>query len=145
MIEGVFSVANTAALASWVCLIGLPRSALLLGAIRWGVIGGLSILYACLVSVWFFQVEGGGYFSLAGVQTLFMSEHVALAGWIHYLAFDLFVGLWIAARADAMELSRLIQAGILLTTFMFGPFGLLFFYAVDAGNASLCPRRALPA
>jgi len=70
------------------------------------------------------------FFSLPAVQRLFTSPEIALAGWIHYLAFDLFVGLWLADRGDAMGLSRWIQAPILAATFMFGPFGLLLFYSV---------------
>ena len=132
MLEQVFSLANSAALLSWIALIFLPRWSVLFATLRWGVVGLLSALYAVLVSVFFFRVEGGGYFSLAAVETLFKSSEVVLAGWVHYLAFDLFVGLWIAARSDEIGLSRLIQAPILLATFMFGPVGYLFFIFVRA-------------
>jgi hypothetical protein len=60
---------------------------------------------------------------------------VLLAGWIHYLAFDLFVGRWIASEADKMGISRLIQGPILFGTFMFGPLGLLVFHILSAGLA----------
>ena len=109
---------------------------------RYGIIGSLSFAYAVLVSVYFFQVEGGGYFSLEAVELLFTSREVVLAGWIHYLAFDLFIGIWIALRADALGLSRFFQAPILVATFMFGPFGLLLFYASQSVPNSLY-RRAL--
>ena len=56
-----------------------------------------------------------------------------LAGWIHYLAFDLFIGGWIAIEADKVGLSRIIQAPILVATFMFGPAGLALFLAMRAG------------
>jgi len=138
MLEQVFSIANSAALFSWVALIALPRWGALLTVLRWGVVGLLSALYAVLVSVYFFRVEGGGYFSLEAVETLFTSSEVVLAGWVHYLAFDLFVGLWIAARSDDLGISRLVQAPILLATFMFGPVGYLFFLAIRA-----CARMAL--
>jgi hypothetical protein len=49
---------------------------------------------------------------------------------VHYLAFDLFVGGVIAKQADEIGLSRLIQAPILLLTFMFGPFGYLLFILI---------------
>jgi len=76
------------------------------------------------------------------VQKLFESPGVALAGWVHYLAFDLFVGLWIAMRSDAVGLSRWLQAPILVTTFMFGPIGLLLFAAVErAGRLSFLTVR----
>jgi hypothetical protein len=93
-----------------------------------------------LAFVYFFRVEGGGFGSLEQVSTLFSSPPVLLAGWVHYLAFDLFVGLWIAARADVRRLPRLVQAPILVTTFMFGPVGLLVYMASE-----LAPHRSAPA
>jgi hypothetical protein len=143
MLEQVFSIANSAALFSWIALIFLPRWMALLATLRWGVVGLLSALYAVLVSVFFFRVEGGGYFSLEAVETLFTSSEVVLAGWVHYLAFDLFVGIWIAARSDELRLSRLIQAPILLATFMFGPVGYLFFLAVQASAQATRPKEVL--
>jgi hypothetical protein len=59
----------------------------------------------------------------------------ALAGWVHYLAFDLLIGSWIAREADKLGLSRVIQAPILLATFMFGPLGYLLFRMVQGSNA----------
>lgn len=133
--EHFFSICNSLALAAWVALIAAPRWVVVTAAIRWRVITGLSVLYAVLIAVFFFRVEGGGFFTLAAVQILFTDPHVALAGWVHCLAFDLFVGLWIAKRADVMGLNRLVQAPILITTFMFGPFGFLLFQVVCAVSA----------
>ncbi len=130
--EGPFSIASTAAMIGWVALIFLPRWRLLRIALRFGVIGALSVAYAVLAFVYFFRVEGGGFGSLAGVAALFSSPPVLLAGWIHYLAFDLFVGTWIAEKADARGLSRFLQAPILLATFMFGPVGYLLHLATEA-------------
>ena len=128
--EAAFGVANMLALASWAVLIVLPRWPALLTVLQTFVIGGFLVAYAALVLVFFFRVERGGFGSLAQVQNLFASEPVALAGWLHYLAFDLFVGIWIAKRAEALKVSRLIQAPLLLTTFMFGPIGLLAAYGL---------------
>lgn len=74
-----------------------------------------------------------------GVQHLFTMPEVALAGWLHYLAFDLWVGLWIARHADALGISRWLQAPVLFATFMFGPIGLLL-YAPLARRNSLLER-----
>jgi hypothetical protein len=69
------------------------------------------------------------------VQAIFASKGGAVVGWIHYLAFDLFVGLWIARDADAKNFSRLLQAPILLATFLAGPLGLLVWLAVRERRA----------
>lgn len=142
--DQLFGICNTAALAAWIALVAAPRWQVVTAAIRWGVISALAGLYAVLILVFFFRVEGGGFFSLAAVQTLFADAWVALAGWIHYLAFDLFVGLWIAARADARGISRVVQAPILLATFMFGPLGLLLMHGVELATRSAAPRGAGP-
>lgn len=138
--ETGFAIASQAAMLGWLALILLPRRRLIVGALRLGLVGLLSLAYAALIFVFFFRVEGGGFDSIAMVRALFLSDPVLLAGWIHYLAFDLFVGIWIALRADAIGLSRLLQAPILVATFMFGPLGLLIFYACQAMRA----RVALP-
>jgi hypothetical protein len=55
------------------------------------------------------------------LRKLFMTDAGIVVGWTHYLAFDLFVGLWISRDADAKGFSRLVQAPILLLTFLAGP------------------------
>lgn len=70
--------------------------------------------------------QGGGadFTTIAGVRAIFASDAGVTIGWTHYLAFDLFVGIWIARDADAKHISRLIQAPILVATFLAGPLGL---------------------
>lgn len=121
----LFRVANLLALGGWTTLILLPRTKWLRGAILVGIVGMLCLAYTALVQVHFFRAEGGGFGSLEDVQALFRSRPVALAGWLHYLAFDLVVGWWIAGQCDERGVSRWLQAPLLFTTFMFGPVGLL--------------------
>jgi hypothetical protein len=123
----IFTASNAAAMAGWVALIFLPRWPLLDKALRYGLIAALSLLYTVLVFVYFFRVPGGGFDSIAAVRALFMSDPVLVAGWAHYLAFDLFVGTWIAKEADKISMSRLLQGPILLLTFLFGPAGYFTF------------------
>jgi hypothetical protein len=138
----LFSLANAIALLAWATLILAPRWAALLAAIRYGVIGLFCVAYAVLVLLFFFRVEGGGFGSLLEVRALFASDPALLAGWLHYLAFDLFVGLWIAERADARGLNRFIQAPLLFATFMFGPIGLLMTIGFDLIPRSLRTQYA---
>ncbi len=122
-----FNIANTIALASWMALLLLPRWPALLRALRHGVVTLLSSAYAAIIVAYFFRIEGGGFMSLEAIKALFVSDALLVAGWLHYLAFDLFVGLYIARACDRRSVSRLIQAPILLATFMFGPLGLLIY------------------
>ena len=131
--ETVFNIANGAAGLAWVCLIFLPRWRQTDMAILLALIPALSFAYSALVFVHFFTVQGGGFGSIAEVRQLFLSDPVLVAGWIHYLAFDLFVGWWIARAADSLGISRIIQGPLLAATFLFGPLGLLLFQLVKAG------------
>lgn len=118
----------------WLILIFLPRRWGWLVAIpRYVIPFGLSLLYAGLAMTRFFQIEGGGYGSLDEVAVLLGDREMLLAGWVHYLAFDLFIGGWIAVQCDKLGINRLIQAPILVLTFMFGPVGLALFIAMRAG------------
>lgn len=130
--EQLFSSASTLAMVGWIILVFLPRRIKWLNTIPAVVIPLiLSVLYSYLIARYFFSAEGG-FDSLANVQKLFTYPAAALAGWVHYLAFDLFVGGIIARQADDAGLSRLIQAPILLLTFMFGPFGYFLFMLIRA-------------
>jgi hypothetical protein len=125
--EQLFSLASMAAMIGWAGLILAPRHHLVIGGLRYGLIGALSVTYTVLIMLYFFRVEGGGFNSIAEVRALFLADGGLVAGWVHYLAFDLFIGIWIAEAADRAGMSRLMQAPILIATFMFGPIGLLLF------------------
>jgi hypothetical protein len=140
--DTIFSIASTAAMLGWAGLILLPRWPALLAALRYGLIGALSVAYAVLIFVYFFGVDGGGFNSIAEVRALFMSDGVLVAGWIHYLAFDLFVGIWIAVEADKRGFHRILQVPMLLGTFVFGPIGLLLFYVARATEMALTRAKA---
>lgn len=91
----------------------------------------LSIGYTALVLAnW--SGAPGGFDSLANVMLLFTDPHVALAGWVHYLAFDLFVGAWITRTARAEGIPHLFVLPCLVPTFLFGPAGFLLFTALRA-------------
>ncbi|MGL3606700.1 ABA4-like family protein [Rhizobium sp. G187] len=139
--DQVFSLASSTAMVGWLMLILLPRWPVLIAFLRYGLIGALSLTYAVLIFVYFSRVEGGGFGSIAEVRALFMSDPVLVAGWVHYLAFDLFIGTWIAAEADKRGYNRLLQVPVLIATFMFGPLGLLLFCLTRALEAALTLRK----
>ncbi len=128
----VFSAGSSAALVGWIVLIFLPRRFALLFAIPQYVIPfALGLLYAAMILPRIFSGDGG-FGSIEDVRTLFQDDAALTGGWLHYLAFDLFIGAWIARRADEIGLPRLIQAPILVATFMLGPVGLVIFLCIRA-------------
>lgn len=132
----VFNAVNLLALIAWVMLILLPRWPALLSGVLYLGVGLLCLVYAVsligLLSGLIPNPEGGGadFTSIEGVQAIFATRAGATIGWTHYLAFDLFVGLWIVRDADAKDVSRWVQAPILLATLMAGPVGLLVWLAL---------------
>ena len=59
------------------------------------------------------------------MQALFTDPDVALAGWIHYLAFDLFIGAWVLRDARRRGIAHWQVLLIVPFLFLLGPAGLL--------------------
>ncbi len=74
------------------------------------------------------------FFTLDGVTKLFTFESAVLAGWVHYLAFDLFIGAWIADDALARRTPSVFVVPVLLMTFMVGPIGLITYLTFRAAG-----------
>jgi hypothetical protein len=128
----VFSVISSMALAGWLVLLLAPRGWRVLGWVpRLLVPGAIALVYTALMGT-NFAASGGGFGSIAEVRQLFASDPVLVAGWGHYLAFDLLIGVVLADRMDRAAVPRLLQAPVLLATFMFGPVGWLLGMLTEA-------------
>jgi hypothetical protein len=144
--EGIFAFTNVVALACWAMLAFLPRRPVVMAAILFFGVGMLCLVYAAM----FAALLSGGVdpvrapgappadimdYSLPGLRALFMSDGGIVLGWTHYLAFDLFVGQWIARDADNKGFHRLLQIPILVVTLMAGPIGLLLWLLIRERRA----------
>jgi hypothetical protein len=65
---------------------------------------------------------------------LFQNRWLLLAGWVHYLAFDLLLGAWQVRTARREGMSHLALLPCLLATFLFGPAGYLLFQSLRASH-----------
>jgi hypothetical protein len=134
-LESLFSLGGTAALIGWAALALSPlwpSLAQLLAARIVPVLIGLA--YAALILRFWGEATaaGGGFGSLDQVAALFDHRGLLLAGWLHYLAFDLFVGAWEAREAERVGLPHWALVPALTLTFLFGPVGLLLFLGLRA-------------
>jgi hypothetical protein len=130
--ESAFRTFNLIALAGWIILAAgvVTRREVLYRLIAgWLFPVGLGAAYSALVASAFGSAEGG-FGTLSGVRSLFQSDWLLVAGWVHYLAFDLFVGSWIARKTLGHGLTRLILVPVLPLTFLFGPAGLVVFAVI---------------
>ena len=130
--EQLFSVCSLLVLPGWLLLVFLPRwkwTARLVCPVLIPLL--LALVYLWIVVTTFWKTPGD-FNSLAGVSQLFQSQWALLAGWIHYLAFDLFVGSWEVRDAQRVGVHHLLVVPCLFLTFMFGPVGLLLYFALRA-------------
>lgn len=144
-LEHWFSAAGLAAMLGWAALAVVP---LRFPAARWIAVAiGLAIamLYTALIGA-FWSQGSGGYGSLADVARLFEHRGLLLAGWVHYLAFDLLVGVWEREEARRIGLPLPLLWPCLLLTLLFGPLGWLIFMGLRAFRLrTAAPSAALPA
>ncbi|MBX2805893.1 MAG: DUF4281 domain-containing protein [Hyphomicrobiales bacterium] len=125
--DTLFQTVGTMAMAGWLVLLASPFVPKLADRISGLIIPALlSIAYTGLILAFFGDAEGG-FDTLDNVMKLFTSREVALAGWIHYLAFDLFIGAWEVRTGRADGMPFLLVLPCLPLTFMLGPIGLLLF------------------
>lgn len=127
----VFSIVGMLALPMWALLIFLPKWKVTRFLIDHKIIPIiLSVVYAIYITIAI--IDGGmmDFGSLKSVMQLFTVENAVLAGWIHYLAFDLLVGMWIVNQNRSLQIHPVILAPCLLGTFLFGPVGFLVFMSI---------------
>lgn len=129
--DAVFLLVNYWTIAGWLLLACAPRDPKILALILYAGVALLCLAYAIMLGGFLTGgidpggPAGGDFTSLAGVMKLFDTPGGATLGWTHYLAFDLFVGTWIARDADQKGFGRLAQCPFLLLTLLVGPAGLL--------------------
>jgi hypothetical protein len=128
-----FRISSYLALFGWVILIGFPQWHLGRELVVGIIVALLCFIYSYLV---FFGKRHddpslkirGSFWSLKGVMGLFQSPRAVLAGWIHYLAFDMMIGLYILNDAALNNIAHWMLIPCLLLTLLLGPAGLLVYF-----------------
>lgn len=149
----LFGLTNMIAVGGWAALLLLPRRPLTHSLILFAAVGLLCLLYTTMLALLVAGVLDGAAlpgtpaydpsdYSIEGLRRLFLSDAGIVIGWTHYLAFDLFVGLWIARDADAKGFGRRVQVPILLLTFLAGPIGLLLWLPIRERRARAAARAS---
>jgi hypothetical protein len=87
----------------------------------------LGVGYVVLLAQGWGRAPGAGFGSIEQVRALFSVDAALTAGWLHYLAFDLFVGSWIVEDGLARGINRFALIPCLALTFLFGPAGFLLY------------------
>lgn len=106
------------------------------------LVDGLGMFWLpILIGLWYLLLimsnmpfEEGGYGSLVQVRALFADDELLLAGWLHFLVFDFFVGTWVARQARGESVWRVLVAPCLVLCFLAGPVGLLAWLLLRSGS-----------
>jgi hypothetical protein len=137
--DALFRLCNSTALAGWLLLVltgWSARASRIISSFVTGLLvpAMLCCIYLALIAT-HFGGSRGGFGSLSQVMLLFTDRWMVLAGWVHYLAFDLFIGSWQVRDARLNGVSFWLVLPCLVLTFLFGPIGLLL-YLMVAGIVS---------
>ena len=138
--SGLFTFVHVIAFAGWVLLLLGPRGQRTAAIILYFGVGLLCLAYAVMFATELRSIIGGDFLSIEGIRSLFAGDAGIVIGWTHYLAFDLFIGQWIAKDADHKGFSRIAQAPILILTLLAGPIGLLAWLLVRERRARASAR-----
>ncbi|SEP37992.1 ABA4-like family protein [Mucilaginibacter sp. OK283] len=132
----VFSIVNAMAALQWLLLIVMPKWKVTQWLVNHAAVPLLLSVIYCIYIAGCFSINGGGFGSIQEVRTLFGNDNLLLAGWVHYLAFDLLVGFSIIKSAQASAVSHWLVIPCLALTFMFGPCGYLLYQIINKIKSS---------
>ncbi len=129
--ETVFQICSAIALAGWLLLLIISPFASGIDKFLISVVVTLfCLVYAWLIFSSFAADDIKSFGSLDGVMGLFQNKTFVTAGWVHYLAFDLFTGVWIKKNSLKYGISHWLIIPCLFFTFMLGPIGLLLYLLI---------------
>jgi hypothetical protein len=129
--DTLFTICNFLPMPLWLLLAFAPRwkgTQVIVHSMAIPMV--LALVYAVLMVTAFGKGDGGGLGSLEGLRTAFAVDEVLLAGWIHYLVFDLFVGAWEVRDAQRLGINHLLVIPCLVFTLMGGPVGLFMYFCL---------------
>ena len=126
-----FVAAHAVAFVGWAALFALPligrRRAVLVA--RWAAVP-LCLLYLLFLATHLKAIPTGSGYTLAAIALAFERPVLLLAGWIHYLVLDLWVGSWEAEHSQGAGVPHALLLPCLFATMMIGPLGLLLYLGV---------------
>jgi hypothetical protein len=135
--DTLFALFSSFVILGWLALLVAPlRRGLAITTARWvaAVLCGayFAMLAAGLAGPG--PPPGASFNTLDGVRLLLSTPQALLAGWVHYLAFDLFIGSWQAEDAPSARIPHWLLLPCLVLTFVAGPAGLLLYLIIKAAR-----------
>ncbi len=130
-LDTMFLLANAIGLAGWLALLFAPLNRSTLVAVA-RIAGAALCVFYIVVFVKTGEPPSPIDYSLSGIAAFFGVPGYLLAGWIHYLAFDLWIGSWEVEEAGRTGMPHRVVLPCLFLTYLLGPVGLLLFLVARA-------------
>jgi hypothetical protein len=132
-ISQIYDLFNILALLAWVPLFLPPKFAFRNWFLEQKIATILlSLSYLIFFAIFMFLDKNPPLdFSFEGIKQLFANEKGLLVAWIHYLAFDMMVGIYECEQALKRKIPHWLLIPCLLFTFMLGPIGWLMFWLIS--------------
>lgn len=131
--ETLFTIFNTGVLLPWLLLLVAPKWGFTQKMLetKWPILI-LAVAYLSLLLIDLFTATNSSidFMSLTSIKAAFGRDEVMLIGWIHYLAFDLFVGMWELKDGQQRGVAHYWLVPCLILTLMYGPVGFLLYTIV---------------
>lgn len=128
----LLNLINFSVLPAWALLIFAPRwrgTDRIVHSGLYPVVLGLAYLIFMACALLYGTNDAPVDFTtIEGIAAIFTHPFGILTAWVHYLVFDLFVGMWEARDARRRGMNHLALIPCLLLTFMAGPVGLLLYF-----------------
>jgi Domain of unknown function (DUF4281) len=130
--ERLFDLSSLMVLPFWALMIFLPHWRVTKRLMDSPLVCAIpAIFYAALVIPSFVEIwQAVARAELSGIAALLGSPVGATIAWLHFLAFDLFVGRWIYLDGRARGITAWVMAPVLFLTLMLGPCGFLLYLIV---------------
>ena len=141
--EIIFNIYNLGILIFWLLLLFFPKSKTTQKITNYPWIP----LLVAFGYIFFLSTSEGAFSadfsSLSGLTEMFQNANPrgVAAGWLHYLAFDFWVGTWIIRHSQKNQIKHPYIILPLLFTFMLGPVGILVYSIVYFFSKK--PRKAI--
>ncbi|GAA4448504.1 ABA4-like family protein [Nibrella saemangeumensis] len=129
--DTMFLLANTLVLPQWLLMIAAPRWSVTQWLVRTLLIPALlAVIYLYYLFSGSANLDFSSFSTLSGIKSLFTQDEAVLAGWVHYLAFDLVAGSWMLRDGQQRSINHFLLIPCLLFCFMLGPVGLLLYVVI---------------
>lgn len=138
--SAIFLLCNKFVLLGWLLLLIAPKWKYTTRIVTISCVLMLSILYSFLVLYGLNDFDWSSFSTLNKVRQLFQCDSALLAGWIHYLAFDLYLGIQIVNQTKELKIPYLYNLFLLPITFFFGPIGFVFFFLFKTYKLRYAPN-----